>query len=45
MSGHDGQFVAIIPSRQVVIVRMGLTPAREHYQPEPLVRAALDAIR
>jgi CubicO group peptidase (beta-lactamase class C family) len=45
MSGHDGQFVAIVPSRQVVIVRMGLTPAREHYQPEPLVRAVLDAIR
>jgi CubicO group peptidase (beta-lactamase class C family) len=45
MSGHDGQFVAIIPSRQVVIVRMGLTPAREHYQPEPLVRAVLDATR
>jgi hypothetical protein len=28
-----------------VIVRMGLTPAREHYQPEPLVRAVLDATR
>ncbi len=45
MTGHDGQFVAIIPSRQVVVVRMGLTPAREHYQPEPLVRAVLAALR
>ncbi|MGA2187615.1 MAG: serine hydrolase [Steroidobacteraceae bacterium] len=45
MSGHDGQFAAIVPSRQVVVVRMGLTPAREHYQPQPLVRAVLDATR
>ncbi len=43
MSGHDGQYVAIIPSRRLVIVRMGLTPARDGYQPEPLVRALLDA--
>jgi CubicO group peptidase (beta-lactamase class C family) len=43
MSGHDGQFVAVIPSRQMVIVRMGLTPAREQYRPEPLVHAVLDA--
>jgi CubicO group peptidase (beta-lactamase class C family) len=43
MAGHDGQYVAIIPSRGLVIVRMGLTPAREHYRVEPLVRAVLDA--
>ena len=45
MSGHDGQFAAIIPSRQLVVVRMGLTPEREHFRPEPLVRAVLDAAR
>jgi CubicO group peptidase (beta-lactamase class C family) len=45
MAGHDGQYVAIIPSRQVVVVRMGLTPARVHYRPQPLVRAILDATR
>jgi hypothetical protein len=28
-----------------VILRMGLTPERDHYQPEPLVRAVLDATR
>jgi len=44
IQGHDGQYVAIIPSRQVVIVRMGLTPAREHYRPQPLVRAVLSAL-
>jgi CubicO group peptidase (beta-lactamase class C family) len=45
MSGHDGQHVAIIRSRQLVIVRMGLTPEHEHYRPEPLVRAVLEAVR
>jgi CubicO group peptidase (beta-lactamase class C family) len=45
MEGHDGQSTAIIPSRQLVIVRLGLTPARDHYQPQPLVKAILDAAR
>jgi hypothetical protein len=29
----------------MVIVRLGLTPARDHYQPQPLVKAVLDAVR
>jgi CubicO group peptidase (beta-lactamase class C family) len=45
MEGHDGQSIAIIPSRELVIVRLGLTPARNHYQPQPLVKAVLDAMR
>ena len=45
MGGHDGQYVAVIPSRQLVVVRMGLTPARLHYRPQPLVRALLDALQ
>jgi CubicO group peptidase (beta-lactamase class C family) len=45
MEGHDGQSIAIIPSRQLVVVRLGLTPWRNHYQPQPLVKAVLDAIR
>jgi CubicO group peptidase (beta-lactamase class C family) len=45
MEGHDGQSIAIIPSRQLVIVRLGLTPWRDHYRPQPLVKAVLDAAR
>jgi CubicO group peptidase (beta-lactamase class C family) len=45
LSGHDGQTIAVIPSKQVVILRMGLTPEREHYQPEALVEAVLGALR
>jgi CubicO group peptidase (beta-lactamase class C family) len=45
MEGHDGQSTAIIPSRELVMVRLGLTPSRDHYQPEPLVRALLNAPR
>src|ERR1700676_1513565 len=45
MEGHDGQSTAIIPSRHLVIVRLGLTPARDHYHPQPLVKAILEAAR
>jgi CubicO group peptidase (beta-lactamase class C family) len=43
MKGHDGQSIAIIRSRELVVVRLGLTPEDDHYQPEPLVKALLDA--
>jgi CubicO group peptidase (beta-lactamase class C family) len=43
MEGHDGQSAAIIPSRELVIVRLGLTPSRDHYQPQPLAKAILEA--
>jgi CubicO group peptidase (beta-lactamase class C family) len=43
MQGHDGQSIAIIPSRGLVIVRLGLTPARDRYSPQPLVKAILGA--
>jgi CubicO group peptidase (beta-lactamase class C family) len=45
MMGHDGQYVAVIPSRELVVVRLGLTPAREEYRPQPLIHALLEAIR
>jgi CubicO group peptidase (beta-lactamase class C family) len=43
MSGHDGQTIAIIRSRQLVIVRLGLTPLADHYTPQALVQAVLQA--
>jgi CubicO group peptidase (beta-lactamase class C family) len=43
MEGHDGQSVAIIPSRALVIVRLGLTPSSDQYRPQPLTIAVLDA--
>lgn len=43
MSGHDGQNIAIIKSRQLVIVRLGLTPYAAGYSPQPLVKAVLEA--
>jgi CubicO group peptidase (beta-lactamase class C family) len=45
MSGHDGQHVAIIPSLQLVVARLGLTPSRENYTPQPLVGALAKALR
>lgn len=43
MEGHDGQSVAIVPSRQLVVVRLGLTPHRLSYQPQGLLAAVLKA--
>jgi CubicO group peptidase (beta-lactamase class C family) len=45
MEGHDGQSIAIIRSRELVVVRLGLTPEFDHYQPQPLVKAILDAAK
>jgi CubicO group peptidase (beta-lactamase class C family) len=45
MEGHDGQSIAIIRSRELVVVRLGLTPEYDHYQPEPLVKAILGAAK
>jgi CubicO group peptidase (beta-lactamase class C family) len=44
-SGHDGQTIAVIRSRQIAVVRLGLTPYTEHYSPQPLIRAVLEATR
>jgi CubicO group peptidase (beta-lactamase class C family) len=41
--GHDGQTIAVIRSRQLVVVRLGLTPYSDGYSPQPLVKAVLEA--
>jgi CubicO group peptidase (beta-lactamase class C family) len=35
--GHDGQSIAVVPSRRLVVVRLGLTPSRLGYSASSLV--------
>ena len=44
LEGHDGQTIAIVPSKELVVVRMGLTPARLNYQPQALLAAVVQAL-
>lgn len=37
--GHDGQTIAVVPSRELVVVRLGLTPSRLDYRPQAMVAA------
>lgn len=43
LSGHDGQTIAVIRSRQLVVVRLGLTPYSDNYSPQRLIQAVLEA--
>lgn len=45
MQGHDGQSIAIVPSQQLVVVRLGLTPHRLLYQPQGLLAAVVKAVQ
>jgi len=45
MSGHDGQTVAIVPSANLVVVRMGLTPIWADYRPQILLKRIMDVIK
>jgi CubicO group peptidase (beta-lactamase class C family) len=42
--GHDGQTTTIIPSENLVVVRMGLTPEKVGYKPQGLVQALVEAL-
>lgn len=44
MLGHDGQSAAIIPSRGLAVIRLGLTPSKLGYRPQPLVKGVLDIL-
>jgi CubicO group peptidase (beta-lactamase class C family) len=42
-SGYDGQAIAVIPSQQLAIVRLGITPSKLGFKLQPLVMAAVKA--
>lgn len=44
MRGHDGQTITIIPSRRLVVVRLGLTPSELGYRPQAMVEALVKAV-
>ena len=44
MQGHDGQFIGIFPSRDLIVLRMGLTPSRLDYSSLPLAQAIIAAL-
>lgn len=44
LEGHDGQTVAVVPSRQLVVVRLGLTPSKLGYRPQKMLGALAKAL-
>jgi hypothetical protein len=45
LQGHDGQSIAVVPSEGLVVVRLGLTPAKMNYHPQALVAKVMEAAR
>jgi CubicO group peptidase (beta-lactamase class C family) len=43
--GHDAQWIAVVPSAGLVVVRLGFTPVREEDRVVPLVAELLDQLR
>ncbi len=43
LDGHDGQNIIVVPSEDLVLVRLGLTPRWQGYSPIELARAILQA--
>lgn len=44
MLGHDGQSLALVPSRELAVLRLGLTPSQLGWTPQPLLREVLRAL-
>jgi CubicO group peptidase (beta-lactamase class C family) len=44
LRGHDGQSATIIPSRKLAVIRLGLTPSKLGYEPQPLIKRILDVL-
>ena len=44
MLGHDGQSIVVIPSADLVVVRLGLTPSSLGYKPQGMVVNLLKAV-
>lgn len=44
LEGHDGQTVAIVPSKQLVVVRLGLTPSKLGYRPQKMLGALVKSL-
>jgi CubicO group peptidase (beta-lactamase class C family) len=44
LRGHDGQTIAVVPSQQMVIVRLGLTPSALEYRPQHMVAALVQLL-
>jgi CubicO group peptidase (beta-lactamase class C family) len=43
LRGHDGQSMAIVPSSDLIVLRLGLTPSSLGYSPAPMVAALIAA--
>lgn len=42
--GHDGQSIVVIPSAQMVVVRLGLTPSKLNYRPQVMIGKLVAAL-
>ncbi len=44
LRGHDGQSATVIPSKKLAVIRLGLTPSKLGYEPQPLIKRILDIV-
>ncbi len=42
--GHDGQSMVMVPSRDLVVLRLGLTPSKLGYKPQAMAEALVDLV-